>query len=183
MTVSKNIHFHFFLMIKKRKQDCFSFVYLFSWFWLIVQEDSFPPGVWGPGQSTCHVWVYENGGDRMLMRRPGVLPTTAVPWSAPHCQLVMNLWGCARLTCHLGTQSVFTRWNFTSERDGNLHTHTQHGSALPMWLVCREKSLFIYKKLKEQIFQRAQAIFQSDLVLWEILESDIFLKNIHYKWN
>lgn len=61
-----------------------------------------------PGQTLCQAWEYENGGDRMLMRRPEALPPTAVPWSALLCQPVMNLWGCAPLTCHPVTQSFST---------------------------------------------------------------------------
>lgn len=73
-------------------------VFLATRCWLIVQEDSFPQG--GPGQLLCQAWEHENGGDRMLMRRPEAVPPTALPWSAPLCQPVMNLWSSSPLTCH-----------------------------------------------------------------------------------
>lgn len=76
----------------------------------------------GQGQPLCQAWDYENGGDRMLMRRPEALPPTAVPWSAPLCQPVMNLWSFSLLTCH---PVILYQPHFqTPQRNKNTQTHT-----------------------------------------------------------
>lgn len=45
-------------------------------------------------QLCCWARMYENGGDRVLMRRPGASPPTILPCSAPLSHPVMN---CERL--------------------------------------------------------------------------------------
>lgn len=66
--------------------------------WLIVGEDSFPRG--GVGQPLCQSRECENGGDRMLMRRPEQHLQPLCPSSAPLCKLVMNLWISSLIIWH-----------------------------------------------------------------------------------
>lgn len=94
---------------------------------LLFRKTVFPWERRNLGESACEAGVYENGGDRMLMRGPGALPPPTVPWSAPLCQPVMNLLGCAQLACHPVSSSFFTHHIHTlreKEREGRKQAKT-----------------------------------------------------------
>lgn len=92
-------------------------------------------GVGGPGQPLCQAWEYENGGDRMLMRRPEALPPTTVPWSAPLCQPVMNLWGSTHLS---PSHSLPTAFSPQRETETGKHTECSVFSINHQMSCCRK---------------------------------------------